>query len=142
MRNTLILLTFFLATACSLNRQIVNTDGSTYRFFSSPANGEKKLFIHLELPPSNAEKPLQVLVNEEIVPFEFLDNKSFLEVFISEFIDPETPAEEERNLLFLRLSAAEQIDVKVKYPTQELVYTNLPKQITEELEMMAVPQAN
>jgi len=132
----------FLFISCSVNKQIVETEGSYYRLFSSPANGEKKLFISLNLPKESPASPDSVMVNGESVAFETISGKPILEVFISEFMQPENTEEQEQRELFLRLAAADEINVKVKYPSKFLIYENVPKQVSEQLEMMSAPQGN
>ena len=129
----------FLIISCATNRRIVGAEGSYYRLFSSPANGEKKLFIRVSLPELNPTPPERVLVNGESVPFETITNHPEIEVFISEFMQPKNAEEKKQRDLFLRLAAADEINVKIEYPAELLIYKNIPKQVSEQLELMTPP---
>ena len=138
--KVLVLLSLFALISCSVKRKVVSTEGSHYRFFSSPADGEKKLFISIILPNDDLGTPHKVLVNGEEVPFEKITNQAKVEVFISEFKQALNAEEQQQRELFLRLAQAEEINLSLLYPSEEFIYKNVPKQVSQHLEMRSAPR--
>lgn len=127
---------------CGSKKQIIDSSpNSYYQLQVSPADGTKRVFVHIEIPSQVSGKELeQFILNFVEVPYIFNQQEGYVEVYIRDY--PEASNEEEREAaaLYQKITQKDIYSACLKLGAGYYFIPAIEKLESQELELVAPPK--